>query len=448
MEEKKENLTEGSLGKKILFFSLPLILSNMLQVLFNMADVAVVGRFAGSMALGAVGSTTILVMMFTGSLIGMSGGINVLVARYLGAGHENGVKETVHSAAILSFLAGLLFLLVGAVFSEPVLRSLNTKPELIAGAVLYIRIYFLGMPALGLYNLGNAVLSAAGDTKRPLYYLSLAGAINIVLNLFFVIVCGLGVAGVALASIISQYISAVLIVGALFRCREVYGLRLDSLWLRRDKAAAILKIGVPSGLQNAIFQLAYLFIMAGVNSFDAVMVAGNSAAANADGLVYDIMAAFYTACGSFMGQNFGAGKRERVIKSYRISLAYSCGIGFVLGSLLVLFGRQFLSLFTRDAAVLEAGMKRLTIMGFSYGISAFMDCTISASRALGKGLIPTVIVILGSCVFRVIWVYTVFAYFRTIPSLYLLYAFSWSITALAEIWYFRLSWREEMRKLG
>ena len=447
MRDKEQNLTEGVLGKKILLFSLPLMLSNVLQVLFNMADVAVVGQFAGSAALGAVGSTTILVMMFTGILIGMAGGINVLTAMYFGAKNETGVEETVHSAAILSLAAGLLLLLFGVGFTKSILLLMNTKPELIEGAVLYIRIYFLGMPALALYNFGNAVFSAVGDTKRPLRYLSLAGVINIGLNLFFVIVCGMGVAGVALASIISQYISAILIVSALLRCQGAYALRWKKLHLCRDKVAAILKIGVPSGAQNAIFQLANLFIQTGVNSFDTVMVAGNSAAANADGLVYDIMAAFYTACGSFMGQNYGAGKKKRVINSFLISLAYSFGIGVALGLILVIFGKSFLGLFTGDRAVIEAGMKRLTIMGLSYGVSAFMDCPIAASRALGRSLIPTVIVIMGSCVFRVIWVYTVFAYFRTIPSLYLLYVFSWSITAAAEIWYFRRTCREQLRRL-
>ena len=445
--ENKQNLTEGALSRKILLFSLPLMLSNVFQVLFNMADVAVVGQFAGAMALGSVGSTTILVMMFTGILIGMSGGINVLAARYFGAGNEKGLKETVHTAAIISLMAGLILLAVGMIFSESILRLLKTKPELMDGAVLYIRIYFLGMPALALYNFGNAVFSAIGDTKRPLYYLTMAGIINIVLNLFFVIVWKMGVAGVALASILSQYISAVLITAALFCCRESYSLRRDSLHINKEKAAAILKIGLPSGLQNAIFQLANLFIQAGVNSFDAVMVAGNSAAANADGLIYDIMAAFYTACGSFMGQNYGSGKKKRVMKSFRISLFYSFGTGTVLGLLLVVFGKSFLGLFTGDGAVIQAGMKRLTIMGMSYGVSAFMDCTIAASRALGKSMVPTIIVFMGSCVFRIIWVYTVFAYFKTIPSLYLLYVFSWSITAIAEMIYFRKCCKEQLMHL-
>lgn len=444
MKHINQDMTKGPLGKQILFFSIPLMISNILQVLFNMADVAVVGRFAGSMALGSVGSTTILVAMFTGFLIGMAGGINVLAALYYGAKNEKSLTETVHSAALLSLATGILIMLIGVFFSKGILEILNTKPELIDGAVLYIRIYFLGMPALAIYNFGNAVFSAIGDTGRPLRYLTIAGVINIILNLFFVIVCSLDVAGVAAASAISQYFSASMIIIALLRNRECYGLRMSKLRLNRSRAADILKIGLPAGLQNAIFQMANLFIQAGVNTFSAVMVAGNSAAANADALIYDVMAAFYTACGSFMGQNYGAGKRDRIRKSYFISLAYSFGIGTAMGVSLVIFGRQFLSLFTGDPEVISAGMYRLTIMGFSYGFSAFMDCTIAASRALGKGLVPTIIVLMGSCVFRIIWVYTIFAYFKTIPSLYLLYIFSWSITAIAEVIYFVKVYKEKI----
>ena len=429
-------MTEGSLGKNILLFSIPLMISNLLQVLFNMADIAVVGQFAGSAALGSVGSTATLVTMFTDFLIGLSGGINVLTALYLGAGNKKATTETVHTSLLLSIIIGILLMLLGIGSSREILQILQTKPELLDGAVLYIRIYFLGIPALAVYNFGNAVFSAGGETKRPLYYLSFAGIVNVLLNLFFVIVCKMSVAGVAWASVIAQYISAIWIVRALFKSRETYALRRSSLHIHREKVKDILRIGVPAGAQNAIFQVANLFIQVGVNSFSATMVAGNSAAANADAVVYGVMMSFYTACGTFMGHNYGAGKKERIRKSYLVSLGYSVGVGMLLGILLVIFGKPFLGLFTSDPAVVEAGMHRLVIMGFSYGFSAFMDCTIAASRALGKSLAPTVIVLLGSCAFRIVWVYTVFAHFRTIPSLYLLYIFSWGITAAAEILYF------------
>ena len=447
MKSSTRSLTEGPLAKQILLVSLPLALSNLLQVLFNMSDVAVVGRFAGSTALGAVGSTSIFVTLFTGFLIGLGNGINVLVGRFYGARHEHDVEKTVHSAAIVSLIAGVVLLFVGLLGSPFMLRLLNTKEDLLPGAILYLRVYFLGMPALALYNFGSAVFSAIGETKKPLYILSFAGVLNILLNLFFVIVCNLDVAGVALASAISQCVSAGLILRALTRVQDCYVLDVHKLHLDPDLTRSILGLGLPAGFQNAIFAIANLFIQAGVNSFDSLMVKGNSAAANADAMIYDCMAAFYMACASFMSQNYGAGKLDRVKKSYFIALAYSFGLGAVLGGGLLVFGRQFLALFTTESAVIDAGMKRIMVMGWAYCTSAFMDCTIAASRGLGKTVGPTVIVILGSCVFRVAWVYTIFAHFHTIPALYLLYPCSWALTAAAEIVYFVFSYRRAALRL-
>lgn len=445
MASGEKNLTEGPLGRQILVFSLPLVLSNLLQAVFNMTDIAVVGRFAGSQALGSVGSTTIFITLMTGFLIGLGGGVNVLVARFYGAEHPKDVERSVHSALLVCLAAGVLLLAVGVAFSPVLMRLLGTKPDLIDGAILYLRIYFLGMPAMAIYNFGNGVFSAVGNTRKPLVYLTIAGVLNVLLDMFFVIVCKMSVAGAALATILTQYLSAFLILRALARTDGCYGLRREKLQLDSAMTRSILELGVPAGCQNAIFALANLFIQASINTFDTVVVSGNAAAANADPLVYDVMAAFYTACASFMSQNYGAGKPERVKRSYFISLGYSFGIGAVLGLSLVLFGQTFLSLFTTEPAVAEAGMQRLVIMGLSYPISAFMDCTIAASRGLGRTIVPTFIVIMGSCVFRVIWVYTVFAFFGTLLSLYLLFVCSWTITAIAEGIYFVRVYREEMK---
>lgn len=445
MRSKNIHMTEGSLGKSIWLFSLPLMFSNLLQILFTMADVAVVGRFAGANALGSVGSTSTTVLLFTGFLIGIGAGVNVLIARFCGAQDEKNARETVHTSALLCLLIGLIAMGVGEASVRPLLSLLGTKPDLMEGAVLYLRIYLLGIPALAVFNFGCAAFSAVGNTKTPLIYLSLSGVLNIGLNLIFVICFQMSVAGVALASIISQYLSAVLVIISLFRAKGLHGLKLRYMRIHPDKAVRILALSIPSGFQNAIFHIANLFIQAGLNTFDTVTVTGSTAAANADGLVYDVMAAFYTACASFMSQNYGAGKKDRVLKSYFISLAYAFAAGAILGGLLLLFGRRFLSLFATDAAVIEAGMIRLTVMACSYCISAFMDATIAASRGIGKSLWPTVIVIMGSCVFRVIWVYTVFAYFGTIQSLYLLYVFSWSITAAAEMIYFGFAYKKRMK---
>ena len=430
------SLTDGSLFRNILLFSVPLIFSQLLQVLFNMADVAVVGKFSSATALGSVGSTSTLVTLFTGFLIGLSNGVNVRVAQYLGARQEENTSACVHTSLLLCTAAGVLIAALCYFLAQPMLALLRTKDDLIAGAVLYFRIYALGMPALGIFNFGNAVLSASGDTKRPLAYLTAAGVLNVILNLFFVIVCKMAADGVALASVISQYLSAVLILLHLHRLNDCCRLRMKLLRLHPQEAGRLLSLGIPSGIQHMIFAVANLFIQAGVNSFDSTMVSGNSAAANVDNVIYNVMAAFYTACSSFMGQNWGAGKKDRMMHSYYISLGYSFLIAAVLGAAFRVCGEPFLYLFTNEAPVVAAGMQRLQIMWWSYAISAFMDCTIAACRGIGRSFVPTVIVILGSCVFRVVWVYTIFARFRTIPSLYLLYAFSWVLTAAAEMLYF------------
>lgn len=441
MSSNTNDLTKGRLFRQIFFLSLPLMMSNLLQVLFNISDVAVVGKFAGAYALGSVGSTSILLTLFLAIPLGMGGGINVLTALAIGSKNKKDVSETIHTAALISLGAGILLLAFGIFFARDLLILLHTKDELIEGAVSYLHVYSLGMPAVALYNFGNAVFSAAGNTKKPLQYLTLAGVVNIVLNLFFVIVLKIDVCGVAAASAISQYLSAGLLLKDLFCTKELYGMRLTELKFTGEKAGKILKLGVPSAFQYMIYSVANLFVQTGVNTFSATVVAGNSAAANADNLVYDLMAAFYTVCGSFMGQNLGAGKRDRVIKSYLICLLYSFAAGLIAGLLLVAFGTQFLGLFANEKAVIDAGMDRLFVMGLVYCISAFMDCTTAATRALGKTVVPTIIMILGSCVFRIVWIYTVFAVFHTTTALYLLYGVSWMITAIPEIIYFIVIYR-------
>ena len=437
-------MTDGSLWKNMFLFSIPLMLSQLLQVLFNMADVAVVGKFSSAEALGAVGSTTILVTLFTGFLIGMGSAVNVRVAQHLGARDEVRTAASIRTSFVLCLATGCIIMVLCFLSARFMLELLGTKDDLIEGAVLYFRIYALGMPALGIFNFGNGVLSANGDTKRPLVYLTIAGVLNVIFNLFFVIVCGMAEDGVALASIITQYVSAVLILIHMGRQDDHCAFRFRELknGIDRMEEKCILGLGIPAGLQNAIFAVANLFIQGAVNSFSSVMVEGNSAAANADAVIYNVMAAFYTACSTFMGQNLGAAKRDRVLKSYFVGLVYSFAAGAVLGAALFLFGREFLSLFANDEAVIAAGLERTRIMAFSYAFSAFMDCTIAACRGIGKSFVPTVIVIVGSCVFRVAWIYTVFAHFRTIPSLYLLYIFSWVITAVAEIVYFAVSYKK------
>lgn len=439
------NLTEGPLWSNILLFSIPLIFSQLLQVLFNMADVAIVGKFAGAIPLGSVGSTTMMVYLFTGFLIGMGAGVNVVVAKYLGARQHRDTEQSVHTAFLLCLAVGVILMILGVTLSPALLRLMKTKEDLLPGAIAYFQIYCLGMPAAGMFNFGSAVLSACGDTKRPLLYLSAAGVLNCILNLFFVIVLHMAAEGVAIASTISQFVSAGLLLIRMCRMDGECAVCFKKLRFYPGKTREILILSIPSGMQNAIFATANMFIQSGVNSFSSVMVEGSSAAANADTLIFNTQAAFYTACSSFIGQNWGAGKHDRMKKSYLWSVCYAVLIGALFGVAAIFRGRPFLYLFTNEPEVVEFGMERLKIMGISYWMSPFMDCTIAASRGIGKSVVPTVIVILGSCVFRIVWVYTVFAYFGTIASLFLLYLFSWGITAVFEILYFFVSYRKTVR---
>lgn len=445
MNAHPQKLTSGPLGRQILRFSVPLIFSSVLQVLFNMSDVAVVGRFAGAAALGAVGSCSTLVSLFTGFLIGMGSGVNVLAARYYGADNTPALRETVHTSLLVCAAMGLLILGLGQMFGRPMLALLGTKEDLVSGAERYLRIYFLGMPAMAVYNFGSGIYSAVGDTKRPLFYLLAAGILNVGMNLFFVIVCRMDVEGVALASVLSEYLAGALILWSLFRAKEVYGLRAGELRFSRKRAVMVLRLGLPAGVQSAIFSIANLFIQSGVNTFSSAMVEGNAAAVNGDVLIFNVMNAFYVACSSFVSQNFGAGKKDRVLKSYFLSLAYALAAALVLGALYLRFGRSFLSLFTTDPEVVECGMQRISLMAMAFSVSVFMDGTTAASRGLGKTLLPVIFTILGSCVFRIVWLYTVFAYFGTFRSLFLVYVFSWIITAIAQVIYFARCYKTQMR---
>ena len=295
-------MTSGPLWKNILKFSLPLMMTQVLEVLFNLSDVAIAGKFADYIALGAVGSTTLLVTLFTGFLIGMGSGVNVRAAHRLGARDYNGVRMTVHSSLLICGVTGVLLGLICPILAEPMLVLLKTKSELLPEAVIYLRIYSLGMPAMAVYNFGSGVLSACGETKRPLIYLSIAGVLNVGLNLFFVICCEMAAAGVAVASVIAQYISAVMIVVHLVRRKDCCALRPSRKYISRKACVDVLVLGIPAGIQNAVFAIANLFVQTGVNHFNAVVVSGNSAAANADAIIFNVQAALHTACELYQPQ--------------------------------------------------------------------------------------------------------------------------------------------------
>ena len=427
---------QGSLHKGIFLFSLPLMFTNILQVLFNIVDIAVAGHFAGTVALGAVGSTAMPIFFCVGMIIGIASGVNAIVAYYAGAQRSAMRNTTIYTAFSVCLASGILLMIAGIALSRTVLGAMNTKPELMDSAVLYFCIFMLGLPAMSLYSFGNAVLNAVGDTRRPLLYLFIAGIVNVVLDIIFIVVFHLGVMGVALATVLSQILSAVLVLLAVFRHTPELDIHFSNLYFNGKSALHILKIGVPAGFQQGVFAIANSFIQMGINSFDAVMVAGCAAEDRLDAMVYQVMAAFYIAGATFIGQNYGAGNKKRIFAAYRISIGYAFAAGVVMGILFLLTGRELIGLFTPDAAVVDAGMKKLYIMSFSFCISAFMDGSVAAARGLGKTLVPSFIIIMGSCVFRLAWIFTIFAYFRTLESLFLLFIFSWAITGFAATMYF------------
>ena len=372
----------------------------------------------------------------------MGSGVTVVIAHCLGAQKNELTKKNICSAFAACCVVGILICLISFFSTDIMLNVLNTKQELFQQAALYLKIFSLGFPAMALYNYGNGVLSACGETKRPLMYLTVVGIANVILNLFFVIVFHRTADGVAIASVIAQYLSAGLILAHLKSREDICKLVVEPSLFDRHVFMRVMELGVPAGLQNAIFAIANLFVQKAVNSFDAIVVSGNSAANNADTIVYNVLAAFHTGCSSFVSKNYGAGNVERMMKSYLIALFYSFSSGVLFGGLLLIFGNTFLSLFTNDVLVMQSGMEKLRIMAFSYCLSSFMDCTIAASRGIGKSIVPTIIVMIGSCVFRVLWVYTIFAQFHTIPSLYLFYLCSWTLIAIVEIVYFLYSFRK------
>lgn len=433
---QKMDLTQGPLFKKIFIYSVPLIFTFVLQMLFNIADMIVAGNFAGDNALGAIGSTPQVMFFCMGFLMGLGGAVNAITAYYIGAKKSQDIQQTVHTGAIICFLAGVFFFILANILGRPVLILLKTKTELLDDAVLYYRICSIGFIALGIYNWGNGILSAKGNTHSPLIYLCISGILNFGLNILFITVFKMTVDGVAWATVISQFLSAVLITLKLLREQDDCTFSFSKLHASYDKTIQLLKVGVPSGLQNAIFAFANSFLMMGINSFDKDFVVANSIAQNTDNLVYNVMAAFYTACSSFIGQNYGAKNKKRILHSYLISQGYAMLFAIIIGGLYLIFGHQIISLFSKNPHVIELGYYRIAIMAFSLWLAPLMDGTTAASRGLGKTIIPTIIILLGSCAFRIIWVYTAFASYKSILSLFLLFPISWLITGIAEIIYF------------
>ena len=426
------DMTNGPLLGKIVRFAIPLALSGILQLLFNAADIIVAGRFAGSQALAAVGSTSALINLIVNLFIGLSIGVNVLVARYYGAGQRKDLHETVHTAVLISVLSGLVLIVVGVALSKPLLQLMGTPSDVIDQAVLYMRIYFVGMPVMMLYNFGAAILRAVGDTQRPLYFLLLAGVVNVFLNLFFVIVVHMGVAGVATATVISQCISAGLVLQCLVRSDTIYRVELKQLRIYKDKLLQMTKIGVPAGIQGATFSISNVLIQSSINSFGSLAMAGSTAASNIEGFVFTAMDSFTQASLSFTGQNYGAKKFHRITKVLWYNIFLVTVVGLVLGIGAYLAGRPLLGIYSTDPEVIDYGMERMLIVCTPYFTCGIMNVLVGAMRGLGSSLTPMVVSIFGVCVLRVIWIYTVFAAAPSMLMLFVSYPVTWVVTALVE----------------
>ena len=440
------DMCNGPLLGKIMLFTLPLMLSGILQLLFNAADVVVVGRFAGNEALAAVGSTGALTNLLVNLFIGLSVGANVLVARYYGGRQEEEVSRTVHTSMLVSGVGGMIRELIGIAAAKPLLLLMDTPENVIGHSVLYMRIYFVGMPVMLVFNFGSAILRAIGDSRRPLFDLIIAGIINVVLNLFFVIALHLGVAGVALATVISQCVSTALIVRCLMRTQGCFQLCLSKLHMDWDKFRKIAAIGLPAGIQGSLFSISNVLIQSSVNSFGSVAMAGNTAGSNVEGFVYTAMNSVHQTAVSFTGQNLGGRQYDRIRVIMLECVLFVSVIGLVLGNGAVLLGDGILGFYSSDPEVIHYGLQRMRIICAPYFICGLMDVLVGCIRGLGYAVMPMLVSLLGACVFRVIWIYTVFQWDRTLHTLYISYPISWSVTAAAHLVCFIVVYRKLKNK--
>ena len=432
------DMVNGPLAGKLLLFALPLMLSSLLQLLFNAADVVVVGRYAGKEALAAVGSNGSLINLLVNLFIGFSVGANVVVARDLGAGREEDVGKSVHTSVTLSLISGVVLMAAGTILARQLLVWTASPAEVIGLATVYLRIYFCGMPANMLYNFGAAILRAQGDTRRPLYFLSIAGVTNVALNLLFVIVLEMSVAGVALATIISQYISALLVLQCLIRDKGALRLDLKKLGLDKRVIIRICQVGLPAGFQGIVFSLSNVVIQSSITSFNSTaIVAGSSTSSNIEGFVYTGMNAIYQTCLTFTSQNYGAGKCRRVDRTLLLCLGYVTAIGLALGNLAVFLGPQLASIYAPgEPEVVAQAVLRLQYVCSLYFLCGIMDTMVGVLRGLGYSVVPMVVSMVGACVTRLVWVATIFQVYRSPEVLYLSYPVSWTITLTVHILFF------------
>ena len=422
------DMTHGKLIPKVAAFALPLMATSMLQLLYNAADVIVVGRFTGPEALAAVGSTGALINLIVNVFLGLSVGTNVIAASFYGAGDFRNMRETVHTSITVSVIGGCVLAVFGVSFGGTFLRWMGSPDDVLPLATRYIRIFFMGMPFNMLYNFGAAVLRAVGDTRRPLYFLTVSGLVNVVLNLIFVIVFHMGVAGVALATITSQMISATLVVLCLLHTSGYVHLDPKQLRIHKDKLLAIAKVGLPAGFQGACFSISNVLIQSTVNSYGAIVVAGNSASSNLESFIYTAMNAFHQAAITFVSANVGAGKNGRIRKTMSACAFLVMAVGVGLGAFFFVLAGSLLGIYSREPEVVAAGLNRLRLFAATYYTCGLMDMFCGLLRGMGATIMPMIVSIIGACGLRIFWIYVVLPLNPTLMTLYIGYPVSWVLT--------------------
>ena len=444
------DMTSGNLFKKIVKFSIPLMLTGILQLLYNAADLIIVGQFSNEPnALGAVGSTSSLINLTVNLFMGLSVGANVVTARTYAAKNKERLSKVVHTAISIAAISGVFLAIFGFVFAEQLLDMMNNPNEL---ALKYIRIYFVGIPVMMIYNFAASILRGVGDTKRPMYYLMISGAINVVLNLFFVVVFKMDVDGVALATILSQLIACIMIMSCLMKTKQAYRFEIKKITISKDELIDIVKIGLPAGIQGSIFSISNVVIQSGVNRFGNIVINGNSAAQSIGGFVYTAMNSVYHAALAFTGQNVGAKKYYNIKKIAIYSLLFVTMVGLTTGGFATLFSKQLIGIYTKDPTEIEIGVIRVWIYCIPYFLYGMIDVMVGLLRGLGKSLTPMIVSIIGIVGFRILWVYLIFypiADFENMYNviyLYISYPISWIVTLSIHTTMFLIVYKKLMKK--
>lgn len=427
------DMCHGSIMDKLISFALPLMLSSVLQLMFNAVDIIVVGRFSGSQALAAVGSTSALINIFTNLFIGISLGANVLAARYYAAGNDKEMSDAVHTAIALAIVSGIIMAFVGVGLSHWALSIMDTPADVIDQSVLYMRIYFLGMPFFMLYNYGAAILRAVGDTKRPLLFLAVAGMANVVLDLLLVVVIPLDVAGVAIGTVVSQMISSILVLWCLHKTESSYQIQFSKLKIKAIYLKRIFQVGIPAGIQSTVISFSNAMLQSSVNSFGSIAMAGYTAANNIIGFLYVAVNAVTQACMSFTSQNYSVGKQKRMDRILIDCLILTSCAAAVLGVGAYVFGGQLLKIYTSEAAVIECGIEILSIATVPYFLCGIMDLFPGALRGMGRSAVPMILSVIGTVGTRIVWIYGLFPHHRSLFFLFISYPASWILTIIMQV---------------